>query len=84
MDQQQYQDWLDSRETILKKLKSKLDSTLSEKLDFSPASLQLAGEYLVTHFDSLDSLYQQENRDIHMGMSTYAFEVFRRNCDFPH
>lgn len=85
MDQQQYQEWLDNRDAILEKSRGELDDEARQALDFSRESLRTIGKYLVDHFPSLFELYRQENRSMHLGLSTYAFEVFRRNLNLePH
>jgi hypothetical protein len=79
MKNEQYQQWLNSRDDVLKKLPSEVDEPTRAALDFSPASLRAVGDYLVRSFPSLQDLHRAENRSQHLGLSTYAFEVFRRN-----
>ncbi len=79
MNNEQFQEWLGNREEILRKLTQEVDEPTRSALDFTPASLHAVGDYLVRRFPSLADLHRAENRSQHLGLSTYAYEVFRRN-----
>jgi hypothetical protein len=79
MNNEQFQEWLGNREDILRKLTQDVDESTRSALDFTPESLHAVGDYLVHRFPSLADLHRPENRSQHLGLSTYAYEVFRRN-----
>ena len=79
MNTEQFQQWLGNREEILRTLSQEVDEPTRKALDFTPQSLKTVGDYLVRRFPSLPDLHRAENRSQHLGLSTYAYEVFRRN-----
>ena len=56
----------------------RLAEDVATQLDFSPPSLRVLGNYLVETYPTLDALEHDDNLDLFWGLSTYAFEVFRR------
>ncbi|MBW2462297.1 MAG: hypothetical protein JRH11_11680 [Deltaproteobacteria bacterium] len=81
MDEAAYQNWLEGRAEILRRLpdpSGPLDAATRMALDFTAESLGPVGAYLVDQFASLAELHRAENRALHLGFSTYVFEVFRR------
>jgi hypothetical protein len=81
MNTEQFQQWLANREEILRKLAQEVDEPTRQALDFTPESLRAVGDYLVRRFPSLPDLHRPESRSQHLGLSTYAYEVFRRNLN---
>src|SRR5687767_8623857 len=79
MDERQYREWLEARESILEGLREQLDPDARRALDLTPGSLRAQGELLVARFPSLAALHDAGSLPLHRGLATYAFEVFRRN-----